>query len=450
MSNVTSLNLSSLGLGTTFDPAAIITGLVGVEQQPLTAMQTQVTQIQSASQSISSFSANLYSLQSAANALSDPTQYASFTATSTDPSIVASAPTSATPGTYSVQVTQLAQAQVTYGNTQTSSTAALNMSGTLGITVGGKNFNIAIGSGDSLATIATNIASSGAPVSASVVFDGTSYRLQVQGLSTGAANAVTFSESGFSLGLSTPANTYQAAQDAKLTVNKIQVSSSTNQVSGAIPGVTLAITNTMASPGTVTVASDPSAISQKVASFVSAYNAAVQAGHAAAGYGTTKASNSLLTGDRGIESSLNRLSSLVTGNVTGADSNYPNLASAGITLNSDGTLALNQATLTTALQSDPSGVERLFVTDSGTGATGVMGVISSTINSLSNNAGAPLKSEIQAYATRVQSLTTQEASLQNRITQYQKQLEAEFTSMEQTVEADKQLFSDVGGTGTFL
>jgi flagellar hook-associated protein 2 len=448
MSNTVSL--SSLGLGSGLNDASLISSLVTSAQQPLTAMQAQGTAIQTASQTISSFSTQLLNLQSAASLLSDPLQYASYTATSSNSSIVGSASSSATPGTYNVQVTALAQAQVTYSDPQTSSTSALGLSGTLGLTVNGQSASISVGGGDSLATIASNISSAGLGVTASVVFDGSSYRLQVEGQQSGAANAVSFQENGFSLGLSTPANTYQQAQNASATVNNIAITSATNQVTGAIPGVTLALTGVSSTPATVTVASNPSAIATNIQSFVTAYNAVVTAGHAAIGYGTTAASSPLLAGDSGIQQSLGDLANLVISNVPGADSTFQNLGSIGVTLNNDGTLSLNSSQLNAALASDPTGVEKLFVNAPSSGSTGVMGMISTTINNLAVNPGSPLTAEINSFTSETESLTTQESALQARITQHQTQLEAEFTSMETTVQTEKGLFSDLGGTGTFV
>ena len=447
MSNA--VNLASLGLGSGLNDAQLITSLVSVMQAPLTSMQTTQSLEQSASSTISGFSATLSGLQSAADALSDATQYASYTATSSSSAVVANASSSATPGTYSVQVQQLAQTQVTYSNPQSSSTAALGMSGTLGITIGGNTVNVPISSGDSLASIATNIASSGAGVSASVAFDGSQYRLQIQGLSSGAANAISFTETGVSFGLPDAANTYQPAQDAKATINNIPVTSSSNQLSGAIPGVTLALTSTMATAGTVTVASNTSTIATKISSFVTAYNAMVTAGHTDTGYGATPATNALLEGNSAIKSALSQVSSLIVSNVPGADASYPNLASVGVTFNNDGSLSLNQATLNSALQADPSGVEKLFVTDPSNGSTGVMGTLNTAINSLVATSGG-LYSETKVFNGQVQTEIKNEAALAARVTQYQNQLEAEFTTMEQNVQNDKSLFSALGGTGTFV
>jgi flagellar hook-associated protein 2 len=445
-----SINLSSLGLGSGINDSSIISQLVAIQTIPLTSMQTQSANISSASSTITQFSSLMSSLSSAAQALADPTQYASYTGSSSSSSVVASTTSSAQAGTYNVSVSQLAQAQLSFSAPQSSSTAALGMSGTLGFTMGSTTKSFTVNSGDSLATIASEISSSGLGVSASVVYDGSKYRLQVQGNGTGAVNAFNFSESGFSLGLSDASNTYQAAQDAKATVDGNPVTSSTNQISGAIPGVTLALTSTTTSPTTVTVASDSSSIETKIQAFVTAYNNVVSTGHTDAGYGSTAATNTLLTGDHGIQTSLNQLSSLVTGTVAGADLNFSDLSTAGVTFNNNGTLTFDQSTFQSAILSDPSGVEKLFVTDPSTGSNGIMGKISTAIASLSTGAGSVLQSETTAFQTRITSITSNETALQARIAQYQTTMQQEFEAMDQTVNEERSLFSQVGGTGEFV
>ena len=324
------------------------------------------------------------------------------------------------------------------------------MSGTLGLTVGGSTVNVSLSSGDSLADVAAAISSSGAPVTASVVYDGSQYRLDVQGTQTGTSGAVAFSESGFSLGLTKTANTYQQAQNAQATIDGIAVSSATNQISGAIPGVTLALTGTTTSPATVSVTASASSLTSNIQAFVSAYNNVVTAGHTDAGYGTTTASNSLLAGDEGIQSSLDQLGGLVAGTVAGADATLNTLGSVGIAINNDGTLTLDSTTLDQAIQTDPSGVEKLFVTDASQGMTGIMGTISNTIDALANNSGAVLQGEVQMYQNRTTEISTQETAMQARIAQYQTLLQSEFSTSDELINTDRTLFTDVGGTGTFM
>ena len=450
MSTATTVNLQTLGVGAGIDSAGIQASLVAVAKLPLTALQTMQASIQSASQTISTFSSQLSTLQAAARAMSDPVQYSSYTASSSDASVVASTSGSPLPGSHTVQVTALAQAQRTNSITESSNTAALGLSGTLGITIGGTLVNVPIAAGDSLATIATNISSSGARVGASVMFDGTNYRLQVQSLDTGAANAVTFGETGFALGLSDPTNTKQIAQDASAKVDLLTVTSPTNQLINAIPGVKLALTAVSSTAATVIVGADPNALTQKVTAFITAYNTVVATGHTSAGYGSVVATNPLLSADRGIETSLSRLSSLMVTTVPGTTGAYQSLSSVGIHVNADGTLTLNSATLAAAVQADPVRVERLFVTDPTNGSTGIMSTFSTTIDGLATNSGAPLQAELAMFTARTKAIVLREADLQRRLDAYTAHLKVQFAAMDQEVTKQRALFSQVGGTGTFV
>ena len=63
-----------------------------------------------------------------------------------------------------------------------------------------------------------------------------SYRLQLQGLDTGAANTVNVTEGGsVALGLSNSANVVQVAQDAHLKVDGLDVTRSTELGRGCDP-----------------------------------------------------------------------------------------------------------------------------------------------------------------------------------------------------------------------
>ena len=71
----------------------------------------------------------------------------------------------------------------------------------------------------------------------------------------------------------------QAADDAMLNINGIDITRTSNTISDAVDGVTLNLTKgTLASPGTavLTVASDKSATTTAINSFVKAYNDVVK------------------------------------------------------------------------------------------------------------------------------------------------------------------------------
>lgn len=434
-------NITFSGLASGLDTNSMVTQLVAAESVPLTALQTKASNVSSASQTISGFSSALSSLASAATALSTSSGFSAFTATSSQPSaVVATTTGAATGGSYDIAVTQLAKAQRTYSDPQASSTDPLGMSGTLSLTVGtGTPVNVSVTSGESLTDLAAAISSSGARVAASVVYDGTQYRLQVTGLDTGAANAVTFGESGFSLGLTNSANTYQPAQDAKLTVDNIPITRSTNQITGVVPGVTLALaaTTTTGSPATVNVASDSTSLASKLQTFVSAYNSVVTGVHQAIGYGSTKASNPELANNTAMRSALAQVTSVMDQIVAGTTGKYTTLSSVGLELQNDGTLQLDSSKLSAAVADDPASVSRLFVTDTNTGATGVMKSLASTIKGFTADQSSLITAQITAFGTETKQIQDQETAMQDHITAYQTNLQKQFAAMELVVQKYK-------------
>lgn len=440
------------GLGSGLDTTGIINQLVQIASQPINTLDAKTSQINSASQTFSSLSSKLSTVKSAALALSDLVGFSSFSASSGDAAVVASVTGAASPGSFAVDVTQLAREQRTYSDAQASA-GALGFSGTLGLRVGsGAAVSVAVAASDSLADVAAHISASGARVSASVVYDGTQYRLQVRGLDSGAANAITFTESGFSLGLTTPANTFQAAQDAKLKVDGINVTRPTNQITGVVPGVTLALTNTTTTPASVSVETDTSALKQKIQSFVSAYNDFVYTAHTASGFGTTKAANPVLAGDSAIRRALAGVHSIFGSVVAGSTGAYSTLGSVGMKVMSDGTISFDGSKFDQAAAADPVSVQRLFVTDASIGATGVMKSLADTIDGLTIGSSSIFVSRIDGFGRRTKSLADQRARMATEVTSYQAMLQKQFAAMDAVVgqyqTIGNAIASSIGSTST--
>jgi flagellar hook-associated protein 2 len=446
----TQVNLSSLGFGG-MDTTTLVSNLVAIESEPLTQAQNTETQVQSAQSTISSFSSTLSALKSAADALSTSDAFGGMSATSSDNSIVATASTGASAGQWSVSVSAIAQEQRTLSAGVASSTTALGMSGSLAVTVGtGTTASIQVNATDTLSDIVGKLNSSNLGLHASIVSDGTQSHMLVTGLETGATNTITFDDSKLTgasaLGLSKPSSTLQAAQDAKVTIgggngtSGFSVTSASNQISGAIPGVTIAVTKPTTTPATISITTNPSSVQTNVQAFVSAYNSVITDGHTIAGYGTQAASNPLLQNDQAVRSSLDQLGYLIGEAVPGTTGAYTTLASVGINLNQDGTLTLDSTKLSTALAADPASVERLFVTDSVSGATGVMSQFGSTIDAMtSTQQGGAIQADIDGFTQREQELNTQIASLQTQIAAYQTNLQNSFTQMNNTMVKYKQI-----------
>ena len=434
------------GLGG-FDSGNVIAQLVGIASKPIQEIDTKKALVDSATSTMSFFSSKLAALKNAATALATPSGFSSMSATSSDGAVVASVTGVAASASYDVNVTQLAQVQKTRSNAQASASTALNESGALSIKVGsGAEVNVSISATDTLADIATKINQSGARVSASIIDAGGSYRLSVQGLDTGAANAIAFTEEGtLSLGLSSGANTYEAAQDAKVTIDGLVVTRPTNSISDAIQGVTLALKKTTTASAKVDIAPDSAALKAKLNAFVSAYNDVVKSGQTIAGYGTTKAQNSVLAADRGIRRSLDRISSIVTGFVPGGSGDYRSLSTVGIGVSRDGVMSLDADKLEKALTKDPAAVRRLFVTDASSGATGMMKTLADAVDGLITGDAGAVKGRIDALSKQSQRLSESRTKKEEYLKEYEQQLRRQFATLDQAMSRYQSMASALSG-----
>lgn len=427
------------GLASGIDTGSLIDGLMSVAKLPSDQLAQRKSQVDSASQTISTFSSKLSALKNAALALSTDVGFASATATSSDSAIVASTTGSANVGSYEVTVENLARAQKSRSDSQSTNNTALGMGGSLTIQVGSADAKtVAIASTDSLSDIAAKISSSGARVAASVMNDGNGYRLIVQGLDSGAANSFSIGESGTGLGFGlpgtpSPGSVYEEAEDAEFTVDGMPITSATNQVTGVISGLKLALTKVTSDPVTVQVSSDGTALKQKVTSLVNAYNDFVNSGHTIAGFGGTKASNMVLAADPAVRSALRSISSIVTGVVPGASGSYTTLASIGVKAGRDGTLTFDGAKLDAALSADPSSVRRLFVTDAATGATGIMKTLMSGVDNLVTGTSGRVQARITMLNAQSKRLNDSKIKMDRRLDDYQELLKKQFTAMDQAI-----------------
>jgi len=427
------------GVGSGIDTTALITGLVNADSGTLDALKKKQSSTSSAISTLSDISSSLGSLQSAVAALSTSDGVGSYTGTSSSPAIAISTTGNAQSGAYSMSVTQLAQSQRTYSNSFLWANQALGSSGTLSLQVGsGAAASISIGSSDTLDQIVGKINASGTRVGASVLYDGSEYRLQLRGLDTGKDNAITIGQSGgLDLGLNVPANTVQKAQDSIVKIDGFDVQRSTNQVVGAISGVTLALTAVTTAPVDVTVASDSHSLATKIQSIVTAYNSVLSKVNTAAGHGTTKATNSELASDSTLRGIVNRLSTtLQTVSGTGK---YNSLGSVGLSLQKDGTLALDSTKLAAAVTADAAAVSALFA-GNGT-STGVMSSLSKAIKTYTQTGTGLLVQHTSDLQSRVTSMTDSINREQDRLTRYQTQLQKTFSAMDTKVTSNN---SDMG------
>lgn len=430
--------ISSLGVGSGMNLQSVVQQLMAVQSQPLQQLQTQQSDYQSQLSAYGKLSSALSTFQTAMQGFTDPTQFQAFTATSSNQNVLsATADSSATAGNYQLTVSQLAQAQTdTSQGFADSNTTTVGASGDqMTITVGSNSATINIG-GQTLQQIADaiNQSSSNPGVTASVINNGSStnpYQLMLTANKPGSANGFTTSftdSSGTAITDPLGMSNAQQAQNAAFTVNNVAVSSTTNTVTGVLPGVTLNLNGVTGTGSTVTlsVAQDQKGIGAQVQKFVDAYNAL----HSA--IGSTQTSKS--THDSTVGLMQSQLVGTLNTPVSGASSTYDYLAQVGVSVQSDGTLSMNSQTLNTALSSDPNGTANLFASFAGNFVT------------LAQQLSGP-NGLVQA---RTQGLNNDISNVQNQINQMQQYLNSYQQTLTNQFNSLDQLLGTMKSTSSYL
>src|SRR6202453_498298 len=223
---------SASSLITSTGISAIVTALTNAfgaaQTNELSAEQTSLNAQVSA---FGTFSSALSTLQATLSSLETPSSLAGYDATVADKTIAsASTSSDAVPGQYSLEVQNLATAASLSSSPVASGDTVIG-TGTLNITVGGASTSISIDSNnDTLSGIASaiNAAPNNPGVTASVITTTAGARLVLAGTVTGAANAITVTQSGGDGGLASlvypPSGTTgltqnQAATDANYSIN---------------------------------------------------------------------------------------------------------------------------------------------------------------------------------------------------------------------------------------
>ncbi|MFZ5578747.1 MAG: flagellar filament capping protein FliD [Pseudomonadota bacterium] len=406
-------SVSISGLVSGINVQSLITSLSAAYQQPITLLQNQQQSYQSTLSAWGSVQSSLSSLQSTVAGMQNVTQLNNRTVNLSNSSAVSGTASSNAPlGTYSLSNIVLAQTQSIYSQDFASATNTAVGTGTLQIQVGsGTATNITIdNSNNSLNGIAAAINQSNSGVNAAVIFDGTGYRLTLTGNNTGAANAFTVSTSGatgslaslsYSPSTSGGMTESQTARNASVSINGLAVTSATNTVSGAIPGVSLNLLEASGST-TLTVANDTSAFVTSVQSFVTAFNTTMGTLNQLTAFngGSTSSGASgsgPLIGNAGIQTLRTQLLNLISGQGIGTTpgSAYTSLGAVGVSLAQDGTLSLDSGTLSSALQSNYNAVAGLF------------GQVGTATNANVQYVGAGNNTQPGTYAVNVTSGATQ-------------------------------------------
>lgn len=427
------------GLASGLNTDQIVTEMMAIYQQPVTRLQNQVSGLHAQNSALTSIQTALQTLANDAQALGRSSLFnPSQSVTSSNAAISASSTSGAPIGGYQVSVTQLANsAQATYQFDSTNAdTVTLTLPDTtqqtVAITAGEsiQDFVNSINSNSSLsvyaaATDSSHVVFSDRNTGAGTISDGvatTSPLVQITSAATGLAYVSNV-----------------PGQDANYTIgNSGTLTSHSNTVTSAIPGVSLTFNSlTGSAPATINVgppAANQASITDAVNAFVTQYNTVI--GQIQTQLSTPPSASDPTVGSLYDDPDLASLLMSMRSSIYTNHSSTPgltNLEAIGISTGAttgtgavsqsalSGDLSVNATELTSALQSNPAAVQSLLRS------------WSLNFSFMVNNEAAPggtIDQRIQGDDNQVSSLQKQISTMQASLAEKQSQLVNQFAAME--------------------
>lgn len=455
--------ISSLGAGTSLDLQSLYDSLETSEKTRLTPITTQQTSYKAKLTAWGIVQTSLEKLQTASDALKDTSKIASTKVSSTNTAFTATLANDAAAGNYSVEVSQLAKAQSLLSKAATSKDTDLGDSSlasrTITIAQSGQTSPMTVTltqDQTSLADIRDAINKQQGSVTASIIkSDDNTYYLSLTSRDTGTANEMTVTTDdsslaqyiGYDKSSSSNGMTEQvAAADAKLTINGVAITRSSNTITDAPEGVTLALTKTnVGSPETLAVTKDNQPMVDAVQAYVDAYNSlqttiANQTKYTAVdqGNGAQNSSNGDLLGDGTLRNIQTRLRSMLSASQSGGD--YSLLSQIGVTQDLNGKLTVDSDKLNKALDEKSASVVTFLSGDGKT--TGFATQTSNLLESMLASDGSIQRAE-DGINTSLKRLSDQYDQVSTQIEATMARYKSQFTSL-------STLVSSLTQTGNYL
>jgi flagellar hook-associated protein 2 len=469
------------------DTGSIISEMMTIASGDLDDLQSEKTTVTANETIYNQLGTYINDLQQQIATMANPTTYNVMSATTSNSDYLnATTDTTATAGQYNVAVEQLSTSTVLNGGVAFtgSNGTTLDLSDAIdsipqnGQGTGQGNLTTAIASNtngafsingvtinydtatDSIQDVVNDINNSGAGVTA--LYNPSTGQFMLSNNNNSSA-AISLSESGANnnflaaTGLTADSAVQTAGQQAKISIDGMAAITSNDDIFTSeqtnITGLTITATavspesNGSYTPTTVTIGPDTSALQTNVQNFIGAYNKVMDYITSNTSVGTDSSGNvnaGAFTNDIMVQRLYNELSSLVDSTVSGQPNGYDSLAAIGIgvPISSMGSnnasqtvsgldLSITDSTaLANALTNNPNAFVNLMA-----GVNGVMSQLNSYTLTQSGPTGVVSAAD-DSFNQTLQSLNEQIQSQQNYLAQYQQNITAEFTAMEQAMSSD--------------
>jgi flagellar hook-associated protein 2 len=235
-------------------------------------------------------------------------------------------------------------------------------------------------------------------------------------------------------------NNVQDAANAKFTVNGVEVTSSSNTVTGTIENVTFSLV--AKGTTTVTVDTDTEAVAKLVSAFVDAYNAVIDTINSAKSF-TDSNSRTPLKTDSTLNSLLSSLGNWVnlqagTKEDGKSDLSLKYLYQIGLEVDKGATsanemtgkMSFDKNKFIEALQKDPDAVYKLLANNEADTSKGIARVFNDNLFNWSSASSGILKTKIEGYDSEISFITDQMEQMQARLDIKEAMLKQKFAKME--------------------
>ena len=445
------MNVSFGGLGNGIDFGQIVEFLVQAERLPIDRLTEKKLASQEKRTEFGTLGTKLLSLQSAASSLRtrigfDKTKVDVSTA-STQNVLTASASSTATAGTHTITVNQLATAhQVASKSTTTVASTDTDIvsgsSGTFTFSVaGGSAQTVNLASDATLDDLKDAINDLGAGVSASTLNTGSesspAYRLVLSSNDTGASNTIAISADDTTLDtVTTGIDTFQAALDSEVVLgasgnDQVTLQRSTNTLTDVITGVTLNLQGVDQSNAvTISVTQDVGAVKDGIKSLVESYNDVVKFVSERTVFNVETEERGIFVGESVVRTVLDKIRRALSEQVSGLSG----ISSAGQigfqTQASDGTIVLEEADLDERLSDSYDEVRELFIENTTNGTTGIAERLLDAVDDLDDIEFGALTLRQNSLTDEIDDFGDQIDVLETRIIQFEEQQRIKFANLD--------------------
>lgn len=444
-SSASKFNISGLVSG--LDVDSTVKQLMDIEAHPMIDLQASKTKCETQLAAWKQMDANITAVKTSVSRLSSSTGFIAKKATSSDEDyITASALASASEGSYSFSVKQLAKThQLQLATAATDSSVSTFGTGTLTIEADGKSVDISIDStNNTLQGISDAINNSGANANASVVATGeSSYQLILTSKTTGLEGEVTVSaSSGLTLSSFTD---LQSATDAKIWIGDessyLEVTRSSNTISDLFTGLTLNLEKVSGDDFIdVKVSSDTEATQANVNTFITNYNKLIDFFDEQFYYDATTGEQGTLQGNSTLILIQNKVNSILFG--SGGNGTLNNLAQIGITADASGKLSIDDMTaFNEAVTTQSADLTSLF-NDS---TNGIATKLKNYINELVDANGA-ISSEEDLTQVEIDTLDDKMEEKTEYLTRLETRYRNQFNELEKALSSLNSQMSEISGT----